>query len=130
MSDMSSLPSWLATAIHALQAGNVDGWMEMYEQDAIHEFPFASEGAPRELRGRPAIAAYMQQLPKRFRFGTLSDVCVHEGDNETIVEATGHHQLLEDDAPRNLDYVWFIKHRNGKVTHIRDYMNPLQLAQF
>ena len=82
MSDKSSQPSWLATAIHALQAGNVDGWMEMYEQDAIHEFPFASDGAPRELRGRPAIAAYMQQLPKRFRFGTLSDVRVHEGDEE------------------------------------------------
>ena len=74
----SSLPIWFANAIQALQAGDVDGWMEMYSQDAVHEFPFAPEGASHRLEGRNAIAAYMRQLPARIRFGALSDICVRE----------------------------------------------------
>ncbi len=125
----SSLPIWFANAIEALQAGDVDGWMAMYSQDAVHEFPFAPEGAPHRLEGRNAIEAYMRQLPARIRFGALSDICVREAEDEIIIEATGHHRRIADNAPRDLSYVWFIKHSDGKVAHIRDYMNPLQLAE-
>ena len=30
--------------------------------------------------------------------------------------------------PKDLSYVWFITLRDGKVAHLRDDMNPLQLA--
>ena len=119
---------WFARAIEALQAGNIDGWMEIYAPDAVHEFPFAPEGAPRRLEGRDTIAAYMGQLPKLIRFGSLSDVRVREAGDEVIIEATGHHRRVSDDTPRELSYVWFITLRDGKVTHFRDYMNPLQLS--
>ena len=59
MSPTSSLPAWFAHAIEALQAGDIDGWMEIYTPDAIHEFPFAPTGAVRRLEGRDAISAYM-----------------------------------------------------------------------
>ena len=132
----SSLPIWFANAIQALQAGDqalqvgdIDGWMEMDSQDALHEFPFAPEGAPHRLEGGNAVAAYMRQLPARIRFGALSDICVREAEDEIIIEATGYHRRIADHAPRDLSYVWFIKHSDGKVAHIRDYMNPLQLAE-
>jgi uncharacterized protein len=128
MSSTSSLPTWFARAIEALQVGDTDGWMEIYAPDAIHEFPFAPEGANRRLEGRDAIAAYMRQLPQRIRFGSLSDLRVREAGDELIIEATGHHRRIADDTPRDLSYVWFITLRDGKVTHFRDYMNPLQLS--
>lgn len=128
MSQTSTLPPWFASAIEALQAGNIDGWMDIYAPDAVHEFPFAPHGSPRSLEGRDRIAAYMSQLPTRIHFGPLSNVRVRETPDELIVEATGHHQSLSDNTPRTLSYVWFITHRDGKVTHIRDYMNPLQLS--
>jgi ketosteroid isomerase-like protein len=124
----SALPPWFARAIEYLQAGDVAGWMEMYAPDAVHEFPFAPPGAPHSLEGCDRIAAYMSQLPSRIRFGPLSDVRVREVGDELIVEATGHHHRLPDNTPRSLSYIWFITHRDGKVTHIRDYMNPLQLS--
>ncbi len=129
MSPTSSLPTWFARAIEALQSGNINGWMEIYSPDAVHEFPFAPEGAPRRLEGRDAIAAYMSQLPSRIRFGSLSDVRVREAGDELIIEATGHHHRLPENTPRDLSYVWFITLRDGKVTHIRDYMNPSQLSK-
>lgn len=128
MSPTSSLPEWFAHAIEALRAGDIGGWMEIYSPDAVHEFPFAPAGAVRRLEGREAISAYMNQLPGFIRFGSLSDLRVREVGDELIVEATGHHRRVSDDTPRELSYVWFISRRNGQVTHIRDYMNPLQLS--
>jgi ketosteroid isomerase-like protein len=128
MPSTSSLPAWFARAVDALAAGDIDSWMEIYAPDAVHEFPFAPESAVRRLEGRDAIAAYMRRLPERIRFGTLSDVRVREAGDETIIEATGHHHRVADDAPRDLSYVWFITREQGKVSHFRDYMNPLQLS--
>lgn len=67
MPPTSTLPGWFARAIEALQAGDTDGWMEIYAPDAVHEFPFAPEGAIRRLEGRDAIAAYMRFLPSASR---------------------------------------------------------------
>ncbi len=127
MSTTSSLPGWLAGAVEALRSGNIDGWMAIYAPDAVHEFPFAPEGAVPRLEGRDAIAAYMRQLPGRIRFGSLSDVRVREAADEFIIEANGHHRRVSDDTPWDLSYIWFVTRRHGLVTHFRDYMNPLQL---
>jgi ketosteroid isomerase-like protein len=128
MAPTSALPRWFARAVEALQVGDTDGWMDIYAPDAVHEFPFAPEGAVRHLAGRDAIDAYMRQLPERIQFGSLDDIRIREAAGELIIEATGHHRRVSDDSPRELAYVWFITLRDGKVMHFRDYMNPLQLT--
>nr|WP_296770732.1 nuclear transport factor 2 family protein [Rhodococcus sp. (in: high G+C Gram-positive bacteria)] len=128
MSHTTALPAWFSRAIQALQANDIDGWMSIYAQDAVHEFPFAPPGAVRRLEGRGAILEYMSHLPNSIRFGPLSDVRVRQVDDEVIIEATGHHRRVDDDAPVELEYVWFITVRGEEVFHIRDYMNPLQLS--
>lgn len=70
------------------RTGEVDAWMDIQVPDAIHEFPFAPEGAIQQLVGRDAITAYMRRLAERIRFGTLGDVSVREVRNEIIIEAT------------------------------------------
>ncbi len=128
MSPTSTLPSWLSRALEALGAAYIDGYVEMYAPDAIHEFPFAPEGSIQRLEGREAIAAYMRQIPGRVRLGSMSDIRIREAGDELIVEATGHHHRVADGLPRTLAYVWFITRRFGQVTHFRDYMNPQQLT--
>lgn len=129
MSPTSVLPNWLEQATKALQASDINGWMTIYDPDATHEFPFAPDGAPRVLIGREAIGAYMSQLPTMIHFGALSDVAVREAGDELIVEATGHHLRVSDNAAREISYVWIITLRDGKVRRFRDYMNPLQLSK-
>ena len=123
-----TLPRSIETAVKALQAGNIDGWMEIYAADAVHEFPFAPKDSVQKLEGRDKIAAYMGQLPTMIHFGDLSDIRVREADDELIIEATGHHRRVRDDTSCDVSYVWFITRRNGKVVQFRDYTNPLQLA--
>jgi uncharacterized protein len=120
----SALPGWFSDAIGCLAAGDVDGWMKIYASDAVHEFPFAREGAVRRLEGRDEIAAYMSRLPERIRFEALSDVRAREAGDELIVEADGHHHRL-DGTPFNVRYVWFITVRDGLVSQFRDYMGAL-----
>lgn len=122
---LPGLPKWLEKASDALLKGDIAGWMEIYTPDAIHEFPFASGDAPHKLSGYKEINEYMLQLPAKIRFGSFSDVRVHETETEYIIEAKGSHTLVANNEPFNIGYVWFMTMRDGKVCHIRDYMSKL-----
>lgn len=120
----STLPSWFADAHACLRTGDVEGWLDMFAPDGVHEFPWSAEGRVRRLEGREAMAAYMSQLPGRIVFGPLSDVQVREAGDETIIQAIGHNRR-PDGTPRRLGYIWFLTRRDGKVTLLQDYMSPL-----
>jgi uncharacterized protein len=120
-------PEWFTTALESLRAGDIDGFVQMYDDDAVHEFPFAPEGRPERLEGRSAIAEYMKDLPALVRFDSFDGVRVREVGDELIVEAGGHGTRPGSGAPFDMQYVWFITHKNGRVSHFRDYMNPLRL---
>ena len=123
----STLPGWFAAAHACLRAGDVDGWLEMFADDGVHEFPWASADRVRRLEGRAAMASYLSQMHGRIVFGPLEDVQVREAGDETIIQATGRHHR-PDGTPRDMSYIWFITRRDGKVRLLQDYMNPLQLS--
>lgn len=128
MSSISSFPPWFQVGIEALQVGDISSYLSLYHQDAVHEFPFAPPGTIQRLAGIDAISDYMKQLPEYIRFGEFSGLQAHDAGNTLIVEATGHHHRLADGQPFDLSYIWVIHHHEGKVTLLRDYMNPLQLS--
>jgi uncharacterized protein len=120
----TALPDWFSAALDALRAGDVGAFVAMYTDDAVHEFPFAPEGAPQRLDGKAAIADYMKVLPDRVRFDSFDDVRVREAGDELIVEATARGTRPGSGAPFQMQYVWFITHSGGRVSRFRDYMNP------
>jgi ketosteroid isomerase-like protein len=116
------VPAWLTAALAALRAGDVAGWMSIYTDDAVHEFPFAADGRPDRLEGKAAIAEYMKQLPGRVHIEAFEDVHVREAGRELIVEAVGKGKR-PDGTLFHMQYVWIITHDNGRVSRFRDYMN-------
>lgn len=120
-------PRWFTQALEALRAGDVDAFVSMYDDDAVHEFPWAPEGRAGRLEGKAAIAAYMSNLPAVVRFESFDDVRVREVGDELIVEASAHGRRPDTGAPFDMDYVWFITHENGRVSRFRDYMNPQRM---
>ena len=65
-------PHIFATAwfTHAIQAGDIGGWMVIHEPDAIHEFPFGLTGAVRFIHLQEAmhsIAPMMGINPRQAR---------------------------------------------------------------
>jgi uncharacterized protein len=122
-----AVPSWFTAALESLRAGDVDGLVRMYDDDAIHEFPFAPEGRPWRLVGKPAIAGYMKNLPAAVQYDSFEDVRVREAGDELIVEASAHGRRPGSGAPFHLQYVWFSTHQDGRASRFRDYMNPHRL---
>jgi ketosteroid isomerase-like protein len=123
-----AIPEWLVTAAMGLATGDVDAWMQMYADDAVHEFPFAANGAVQRLDGKPAIRAYMAAMGGSVRFGTLDDVHVRELPDGVLVEAEGHHFDAVTGAAFDLRYLWIITRRDGLVIRLQDYMGPRRPA--
>jgi ketosteroid isomerase-like protein len=124
MSTQPDFPEWLAEAAIGLATGDVDTWMKMYADDAVHEFPFAAPGEVRALHGRSEIHAYMSRINGSVRFGSLDGVTVQEAGDDVIIEADGHHFDAVTGEPFDLQYLWIITRRDERVMRLRDYMSP------
>jgi ketosteroid isomerase-like protein len=124
MNEEPVFPEWLAEAAIGLASGDVDAWIEMYADNAVHEFPFAVAGAVQRLEGREQIRAYMAAMDDSVQFGSLDDVHVREWGDEVLIEAEGHHFDAVTGDPFDLRYLWIITRRDGLVTRLRDYMGP------
>jgi uncharacterized protein len=124
MTDEIEFPEWLAEAAMGLASGDVDVWMEMYSDDAVHEFPFAPAGAVQKLEGKDSIRAYMAAMGDSVQFGSLDGVTVREWGDDVVIEAEGHHFDAATEAPFDLSYLWIITREGDQVTRLRDYMSP------
>jgi hypothetical protein len=71
----------------------------MYDDAAVHEFPFAPERRPARLAGKAAIAAYLKNLPAVVQIDSFEDLRVREAGDELIVEATARGRRPGTGAP-------------------------------
>lgn len=131
MSEPNTIPSFGAMLRNALgdavisEAG--ENFLEMCAEDIVFQFPFAPDGAVRELRGREVLAAYLPKAGRLINFESMSPAITHRyDDGETFVlefsckgaGAAGRYDQT---------YISVIEVRNGRITQYRDYWNPLVL---
>jgi ketosteroid isomerase-like protein len=114
-------------ALHAFSTGDTEGWMEIFGDDAVHEMPFAPAGQPSRFEGKGVIAAHIREILSFIAFDSFEIKTLLETDDELIAELTSTGTLAFNDAPFTFDYVWIFSYRADRVSHFRDYMNPLQL---
>jgi ketosteroid isomerase-like protein len=105
---------------------SVDDLGRVYAVDAVYEFPFTLPGLPSRLEGRDEIvnwtAAGWKDYPLKYeRYRTLA---IHEtNDPETIIveqEALGTSASTGEFALPN---IVVLTARNGRIAHLRDYVN-------
>ena len=115
-----------------LLAGDFTGWMDLWAEDAVMEFPFAPPGRPRRLDGRAAVAAYMAGFAELIRLDTIEERAVHRtGDPEVIVvEMSARGQLVPTGSPYEMSYVAVLTVRDGLIAHYRDYWDSFAVARF
>jgi hypothetical protein len=106
-------------------------WIELWADDGVCEFPFASPGRPRLLQGKEQILAYMTAYPSRIFIEGVDKLRVHPAldPNVVVVEMTIKGRAVETDKPYNQQYVIVAETRDGKLTHYREYWNPLVLDE-
>jgi ketosteroid isomerase-like protein len=106
-------------------------WIELWADDGVCEFPFASPGRPRLLQGKEQILAYMTAYPSRIFIEGVDKLRVHPAldPNVVVIEMTIKGRAIETDKPYNQQYVIVAETRDGKLTHYREYWNPLVSAE-
>ncbi|MEU2686759.1 nuclear transport factor 2 family protein [Streptomyces hygroscopicus] len=110
---------------------NIPGWVGLWAEDGLMEFPFAPEGWPERLEGKEAIATYMRHYPDHIELHDFPSLRIHQTtDAETIVvEMRGVGRLVQTGGPFDMTYIAVITVRDGLITSYRDYWNPLTLLE-
>lgn len=117
----------LQQAARLLLAKDMAGFVALYAEDAVMEFPFAPPGQPAEVTGRPALEAYLLHYPELLDVREFTVSALHETqDPEVIVaeiDAAGF--VVATGLPYELRYIAVLTIRDGLITRYRDYWNPL-----
>ncbi|MEU4895743.1 nuclear transport factor 2 family protein [Streptomyces sp. NPDC044780] len=110
---------------------DIDGWVGLWAEDGVMEFPFAPDGWPERLAGKEAIAAYMRHYPDHIDLREFPALRIHQTtDPQTIVvEMRGVGRLVRTDSPFDMTYIAVVTVRDGRVTSYRDYWNPLAVLE-
>lgn len=110
---------------------DIPAWVDLWDDDGLLTFPFAPPGWPRQLEGKAAISDYMRHYPEHIDLHDFPDVKIHQtGEPETIVvEMRGVGRLVATGDPFDMTYIAVVSATNGRITHYRDYWNPLAVPQ-
>ena len=119
--------------LRLLLAKDIPGWVGLWAEDGVMEFPFAPPAWPQRLVGRTAIADYMRPYPGRIDLHDFpeDDLRIHEtADPRTVVvEMRGVGRLVETGHPFDMRYVAVVTVEEGRFTSYRDYWNPLAVLE-
>ncbi|MCC3777686.1 nuclear transport factor 2 family protein [Streptomyces sp. UNOB3_S3] len=119
--------------LRLLLAKDTPGWVGLWAEDGVMEFPFAPPGRPRRLDGRAAIADYMRPYPDHIDLHDFpeADLRIHPtADPRTIVaEMRGVGRLVRTGRPFDMTYIAVVTVEDGRFTSYRDYWNPLAVLE-
>ncbi|GAB2783414.1 nuclear transport factor 2 family protein [Streptomyces daliensis] len=118
-------------SLELLLAKDISGWLGLWAEDGVVEFPFAPPGAPRRLDGKEAVRAYMADYPDHIDLADIPWVEIHTtGDPEVAVaEWRGVGRVVATGEPYDMTYIVVLTVRDGLFTHYRDYWNPLVVQE-
>ncbi|WP_217168249.1 nuclear transport factor 2 family protein [Streptomyces sp. AC512_CC834] len=124
-------PDLFRHGLRLLLDKDMDGWVGLWADNGVMEFPFAPDGRPRRLEGREAVAAYMRHYPDHIDLHDFPDLHIHETtDTRTVVvEMRGVGRLVQTGAPFDMTYIAVVTAEDGRFTSYRDYWNPLALLE-
>jgi ketosteroid isomerase-like protein len=109
--------------------GLVDGhhFFELFTDDAVTEFVITVPGYPRRVEGRDALAELYRGYGDTIVLDSADGLAVHH-DRETsvvVLEYAGHGRVVSTGQLYNNRFVSVITIRDRKITHWRDYLDPL-----
>jgi ketosteroid isomerase-like protein len=128
---MTTAVEVFGTLAQNLGTGDVDALLAQCVDDVVFEFPFAPDGRPRRVEGKPALADYLKGISGRLSVEGAPNLEMHETVNPdvAIVEMTLTGTVRATGAQYEQSYVSVLTVRDGLVVRYRDYWNPLGIAE-
>jgi ketosteroid isomerase-like protein len=111
---------------------SADDLADLYAADAVHEVPFLFPGIPDRLEGREQVrAAYRSAwAASDAQPRTVREVSVHScvDSGVLVVEQVVSGVLQSTGQSFEFPGVLVLRVRDGKIIHVRDYMDGLGVA--
>lgn len=113
---------------HLALMGNPDEG-SIYADDMVIDLVYAPKHHTGKLEGKEAVLRFMGNIGVYFRDISIGNPTIYEttDPNMIIAEYPGSSISKETGLPYRQHYVSFVTVRNGKITHIREYYNPIQV---
>ncbi|WP_375781920.1 nuclear transport factor 2 family protein [Streptomyces zingiberis] len=110
---------------------DISGWVDLWDENGILEFPFAPDGWPKRLEGKAAVAAYLRGYPDHIDLQDFPEVTLHRTaePGTAVIEMRAVGRLVKSGAPYDMRYITVMTAADGRFTHGRDYWNPLILLR-
>ncbi|WP_145412867.1 nuclear transport factor 2 family protein [Paenibacillus xylanexedens] len=114
-----------------LLGGKLDQWAELFAPNATFEFPYSPPGYPQRLEGKSAIFNHVNTLFTLVEIQQFSEpVILLDADQQRFVaEFTCEGTFLDTGKPYNQTYISVVSYDGDKITHYRDYWNPLVVME-
>lgn len=116
-------------ALDLLLKHDMAGFADLWAEDGIAEFPFASAGYPKRLEGREAIRDYLRDYPNLLDIRAITEKTLHETGDVVVVEFSVAGVAVASQKPYELSYIAVITVENGEIRRYRDYWSPLAAAE-
>lgn len=112
-----------------LLAKDMAGFIDLYADNAIMEFPFAPPGWPGRLEGRAAVHEYLIDYPDWLDLRDITNMTVHRTDDPQVIiaEFSAEGFVVATGKPYEAHYIVVLTIQDGRIAHYRDYWSPLVL---
>ncbi|GAA1023885.1 MULTISPECIES: nuclear transport factor 2 family protein [Amycolatopsis] len=114
-------------ALDLLVQHDMAGFVQLFAEDAVLEFPFAAPSEPKRVEGRAALAEYLRDYPNLFDVREVAAKRVHQTTDPevSIAEFELAGIAVATQKPYRLGYVVVLTVRDGLIHRYRDYFSPL-----
>lgn len=113
--------------------GMVDGdhFFDLLAEDIVTEFVITVPGYPKRVEGRESLAELYRGYEDTIILERGSDLAVHRDRDTSVVvlEYTMHGHVVATGRPYTNRFVSVITIQDRKVTHWRDYLDPLAVFE-
>ena len=129
--DIQSFSAMLRTALGDRIDKGASSFIEMMAEQAVMEFPYAFPGLPVRLEGRDAVARHLESVAGLIAFDRMGPPTVHPSTDQdlVIIEFDGFGYGVETGEPYDQSYISVIRTEDGRITHYRDYWNPIAVLR-
>ena len=108
-------------------APGVDGYLDMFHDDAVFEFPNAA-AEPRRVEGKTAMAAYLGTIEGTIVFERFYlDACHPIEGGAVVLEYRSQARIAASGVRFDQGYVAIIETSGGRIRRYREYYNPANL---
>lgn len=106
---------------------DMEKWIQLWDQDAVFEHPYAPPGFPKKIEGKSAIYDYIKDFPEKIDIVRFKAPTIHQTAKSgySAVEFECEGTVCETGLPYNQQYISLVNMKEGKIVHYKDYWNPL-----